>query len=330
MSDESALAGPEAIVDALEAANKLLLATHVHPDGDALGSMVALAAAARQAGKSVDLLLPEGAPERYAFLLGDFQPIGLDQAGALAQQADWIVVLDTHAQAQLEDLWDLLTRHNEKVLVVDHHPTGKLRGKASWIDTSASAVGVQTLELLQLLGWKWDRDQSLALATAITSDTGWLRFENTDGRTLRAMACLVDAGVAPDRLYARLFQQDRPERLALLARALAWLELLDRQRIAVMRILESDFRQTGARTDETENLVNESLRIATVEVAIMLVEQEGRVRVSLRSRGDVDVSRIAAEFGGGGHARAAGLRSDLPLAALKEQLIAATREALSS
>ncbi len=330
MSVESVPVEPEQIADRLARAQVLLLTTHIHPDGDGLGAMLALAGGARRAGKTPHLLLPDGVPDRYEFLAGDTPMAGLEEAQALAEKADAILVLDTHAQAQLEGLWEILNARQEKVIVVDHHPTGALPAAMNWVDTSASAVGVQTLELLERLGWPLGQEEYLALAAAITSDTGWLRFENTDARTLRAMSRLVEAGVAPDKLYARLYQQDRPERLALLARAVASLELFEDQRIAVMQILQEDFRRTGAREDETENLVNQSLQIPSVQIAIMLVEQAQRVRVNLRSRGLVDVSRIAGKFGGGGHARAAGLRSDLPLAALRNKLIHAAREALSA
>lgn len=330
MSVESAPVELERIADRLAQAQVLLLTTHIHPDGDGLGAMLALAGGARRVGKTPHLLLPDGVPDRYEFLAEGNPIVGLEEAQALAEKADVILVLDTHAQAQLEGLWEILISRQEKVIVIDHHPTGAPLGTLGWVDTSASAVGVQALELLEALGWPLGQEEYQALAAAITSDTGWLRFENTDARTLRAMSRLVEAGVAPDKLYARLYQQDRPERLALLARAVGSLELYDDQRIAVMQILQEDFRRTGAREEETENLVNQSLQIPSVQVAIMLVEQAQRVRVNLRSRGQVDVSHIARSFGGGGHARAAGLRSDLPLGALRDKLIQAAREALGA
>jgi phosphoesterase RecJ-like protein len=142
------------------------------------------------------------------------------------------------------------------------------------------------------------------------------------------MARLLDAGVRPDQLYSRLFHADRPERLALQAKALDSLELHGHGQIGTMQLLADDFNQTGARADETENVVNELLRIPQVQVAIMLIENGQNIRVNLRSRGTVDVAAIAHKFGGGGHARAAGLRSETPLNELKQKLLCEAVSAL--
>jgi phosphoesterase RecJ-like protein len=180
-----------------------------------------------------------------------------------------------------------------------------------------------------------------ALAVAITSDTGWLRFANTDSRCLRTVARLLEdgpsgAGVRMDKLYMRLFQCDRPQRLRLTARMLQSLELHCGDRLATMMIRKADFDATGALPEETENLVNEALRMACVETAILLVENgpapDGGgpiVRVSLRSRDEVDVAAVAARFGGGGHARAAGVRQAVPIEKLRDELVKACAEVLN-
>jgi phosphoesterase RecJ-like protein len=318
------------VAASLQAADSLLLLTHVNPDGDGLGAMIALARAAEAVGKTVELFLPDGVPERYAFLLSDRQALGPEQLPRAADAAERIVVLDTAAESQLEQAWSCLTARAEKVVVIDHHLGGKPLGPVGWIDTSACAVGLMVLELLEQMRWPIDQQAAEALAVAIASDTGWMRFENTDARCLQAMARLLDRGVRPDQLYARLFQTDRPERLALQARALDSLELHAGGAIGSMQLQAEDFRATGARPDETENLVNELLRIAQVEVAVMLIENQDNTRVNLRSRGQVDVAAIARKFGGGGHARAAGLRSDTPIPELKSRLLAEAETALAA
>jgi phosphoesterase RecJ-like protein len=290
--------------------------------------MSAVARAARAAGKRVDLVLADPLPQRYAFLLAGEVPAGPDRCEGLADAADAIVVLDTSALAQLRGLEEVLRAHREKVIVIDHHATSDDVGSIQWLDASAAATGVLVRELLEDLRWPLDRAGAEALATAILSDTGWLRFPNTDGRCLRAVAGLFDAGVRPDRLYAKLYQSDRPQRLRLLQRVLGSLELHCDGRLAVMSLRRADFQETAALGDETENLVNEALRIATVEAAVLLAEHEEKVRVNLRSREWLDVSEIARGLGGGGHARAAGLTSDDGLEATKARLIQAIRGAL--
>ncbi|MBL7134803.1 MAG: bifunctional oligoribonuclease/PAP phosphatase NrnA [Phycisphaerae bacterium] len=298
------------------------MVTHGRPDGDGLGSMSALATAARGAGKTVTLFLPDEAPQRYDYLFSELPVVGAEHFAALAADCDLVVILDTCALAQLDGLGAFLPAVKDKIVVIDHHATADDIGSLQWQDTSAAAAGVMVTELIDELGWPIDALTAEALMTAITTDTGWLRFANTDGRCLRAVAELADAGVRPDKLYKRIYQTARPQRLALLRRMLDSLELHCDEKLAVMTIRKADFEATGARADETENLVNESLRLDSVETAILLVENADCVRVSLRSRDDVDVSAVARKFGGGGHKRAAGLRAATDIDQLKGELIA--------
>jgi phosphoesterase RecJ-like protein len=325
------------IAESLRTAKSLLLLTHVHPDGDGLGAMIALARAARAAGKTAQPMIDQWVPWRYTFLfreLGEESYCYTDAFDAAAAKADTIVVLDTCSHSQLGDLAEKLKPLRDKTVVIDHHATNDDIAAVQWIDTSAAAVGVMTLELLDALDWPMDDLSNLSLATAIVSDTGWLRFSNTDSRCLQAMARLVERGVKTDELYRRIYECDRPERLRLLQRILASLELHCDGKLAVMAIRRKDFAETGARPDETENFVNEAMRLADVEVAILLTEPPAdapnaeTIRVSLRSREKVDVATLAKQFGGGGHARAAGLREDTDLDDLKSRLIQVATKAL--
>ena len=332
-----------------------MVVSHDRPDGDALGSMAALVLCASAAGKSATAIVPADAPARYAFLLEGAPAAGPERFGELARQADCIVVADTCALAQLEGLADGLRRFREKVVVIDHHLTRDEVGALQWIDPSAAAAGVMVAELIAQTGWPLGRAAAAALAAAILTDTGWLRFSNTDARALQAVAKLTKAGAKLDELYTRIFQSDRPERLLLKARMLAGLELHCGGRLAVMTIRKADFAETGATQAETEDLVNEAMSLGDVEAAVLVVETDGTVRASLRSkpasppdrgapaamhRGEAppaaggpprvaDVSRIAARFGGGGHARAAGCKRQGTVDEFKAAIIEACRQELA-
>jgi len=319
---------PAEVVARIESASSLLVVTHARPDGDGLGSMAALACCAKAAGRAVTALVPDRVPQRYEALFAEAPATGPERFAALAADVDAIVILDTCAFAQLDGLVDTLREVREKVVVIDHHATADDVGASQWVDRSAAAAGVMVGELLEALGWDVPAAAAEAMMTAVTTDTGWLRFANTDGRCLRAVAAWIDAGVRPDVLYKRIYQSDRPERLRLMARVIDGLELHCGGALAVMTIRKADFEQTGAREDETENLVNEALRIGSVETAVILVENSDCVRASLRSRDAIDVAAIAKEFGGGGHQRAAGLRRDEDLDALKQRLVERCCEAL--
>jgi phosphoesterase RecJ-like protein len=160
---------------------------------------------------------------------------------------------------------------------------------------------------------------------AVCTDTGWLRFSSTDARALGVVGRCIGAGVAPDALYRALYENDRPQRLFLLGRLLANLRYHDGGRIALMTLSAADFAATGATPDETENLISEALRVGAVQVAVLLVEQDGLVRGSLRSKpaSGVDVADVARRLGGGGHARAAGFRLDAPPAEAQALVLAA-------
>lgn len=318
-----------AIVERLRQARSILIITHARPDGDTLGSAAALAGAARSAGKTVHVLVPDASPERYDFLFPDAKLATIDQFDSLAGQVDLVVVEDTCSIAQLDGLGPALAANRQKVVVVDHHTRPEDIGSVRWIDTSAAAAGVMVMELLEELNWPIQGAVAEALMTAITTDTGWLHFANTDARCLRAVAKLLETGIRPDQLFARLFQVDRPERLRLMQRMLGSLELHCGNRLAVMCIRKADFAATGARGDETENLVNEALRMGCVDSSALLVENGEVIRVSLRSRDAVDVAAIAQKFGGGGHARAAGVRISEDIDAVKGRLVKAFEEAFT-
>jgi phosphoesterase RecJ-like protein len=332
MSDEK-----NEIAQRLARAQRILVVTHARPDGDALGSMSALTSAAEAAGKQTAVLVPSDAPARYDFLLTSGKPAPPERFGELADWADTVVIVDTCAFAQLDGLDDALAAAREKIVVVDHHATTDDIGAVRWIDPSSAAAGVLVGELLKLLDWPVGPAAAEALMTAIATDTGWFRFANTDGRCLRAAADLMDSGVSGDKLYRKLFQADRPERIRLLTRALSSMDIRADGAISVMKLRLTDFAETGARQDETENAVNEPMRIGCVEVSMLLTETPetddatpgGRViRVSLRSRGAADVAAVARQFGGGGHVQAAGLRAIGDIDALAERLVAACEKAM--
>jgi len=281
-------------------------------------------------GKTSAIYVPVELPARHEHLVEGLEFITDNDLDISAAKADAIVIIDTSAHSQLPNLDGVLSAHRDKVLVIDHHATGDDIGSTAWRDHTAAATGVMVYELLDHLGWQIDEVSAQMLATAILCDTGWLRFSNTDARSLFAMANLVSLGARPDELHSKLDQSDSHERLQLLHRVLGSLQLHHDAAIATMVLTQEDFRQIGAEMSESENFVNEPLRISTVQVSIMLVEHSDSVRVSLRSKNNVDVAAIARQFGGGGHAKAAGLTGPLPLEELKNRIVEVCSKSLIS
>jgi phosphoesterase RecJ-like protein len=223
---------------------------------------------------------------------------------------DALLVVDTGTWSQLPGLCEKLNGFARPRLVLDHHLTQENWADVKLVRTDAAAAGEIAAQVLR--GWNVPLDKPLATAIflAIASDTGWFQFSNTRPATLRLAADLMEVGVDTDNLYQHLYQNERAERVALQTLAQDSLRLLENGRLAVMMVKRDDFKQTGAALSDTENLINIPLQIKTVEVSILMIDPPdgSPIRVSLRSKGQVDVARFAEQFGGGGHARASGLK----------------------
>jgi nanoRNase/pAp phosphatase (c-di-AMP/oligoRNAs hydrolase) len=325
------------VIDTLSPCKRVLITTHVRPDGDALGSAAALTLALKAKGIDAMVLLLSHLPRKYAFV---FQENDIPFADAETawppdlslDDFDAFVAVDTGTWSQLPGLEQKVLNYKKPRLVIDHHLTQENWADIKLVDTQAAAAGEIIAQLLER--WRVPIDQKLAnaLFVAIATDTGWFQFSNTRPQTMRLAATLMEAGVDTDRLYQLLYQNERKERVSLQARALNSMELLSDDRLAVMRISKKDFEQTGANVPDTENLINLPLQIATVEVSLLLVEPRdfGPVRISLRSKGHLDVAQFAQKFGGGGHARASGLKLEGDFQQAHDQVVAAMLQAMSS
>jgi phosphoesterase RecJ-like protein len=324
------------ILAALSRSKRVLVTTHVRPDGDALGTSAAIVLGMRQKGIAAEVLLLSHLPTKYAFIFNDNDIVHHDAekgwpAALVLENFDALLVVDTGTWSQLPGLRERVENWRVPKLVVDHHLTQEDWADAKLVVTDAAAAGEIAAELLDQWGVRIDKPMASALFVAITSDTGWFQFSNTRPYTLRLAARLMEAGVDTDQLYQLIYQNERAERIALQTRAQQSLELLLDGRLAVMRVRKQDFEETRANVPDTENLINIPLQIRTVEVSVLLTEPRdfGPVRVSLRSKGHVDVARFAEQFGGGGHARASGLKIDKPLQEAHDMVISAMSRAMS-
>lgn len=323
------------IINRLSQCKRVLVTTHVRPDGDAIGTTAALVLAMRKAGIEAHVLLLSHLPTKYAFLFEEnsivYHDVEKQWPAAFAwDQYDLLLIADTGTWSQLPGLQDRIKHWHAPRLVLDHHLTQENWADLKLVVTEAAAAGEIAAELIELWEIPLDAAMATALYVAIASDTGWFQFSNTRPFTHRLAATLIEKGVDTDRIYQMLYQNERAQRVALQTRAMQSLELLGGGRLAVMRIAKSDFAQTGANVPDTENLINIPLQIRSVQVSVLVTEPPDNtpVRVSLRSKGQIDVARFAEGFGGGGHARAAGLKMDMPLQSAHDKVIAALLAAM--
>lgn len=321
----------EAMMTALREACRVVLTTHVRPDGDALGTTAAMALGLSRLGIDAECLVLSEVPPKYAFLYADarvqWRYLKDVDATAMLDGADALLVCDTGTWSQLPGLQEPIEVFGGKKLVLDHHVTQEDWADVKLVDTTAGAAAEVALLLLKRLGIPLDRKLAEPLYAAMATDTGWFAYSNTSPRTLRLAADCVEAGADPDALNGRLYRSERAERIRLFARGLSSLELLEDGRLAVMTLAKADYDAAGATVTDGEDLINEPMKIATVEASLLIGENpqadavaERAVKVSLRSKGQLDCAAFLRQFGGGGHPRAAGARVEGTLAEAKTRV----------
>jgi len=315
----------------VERHQRFLLTAHIRPDGDALGSLLALADGLEAKGKTVQAAIASSIPPRYDFLDPEKRVVPFRAPGDEYRHAEVVVVLDTGTWNQLGDFGALLKAHAGPRVVIDHHLTQDDLGATRFVDTKAEACGRLAYDALTALGAPIGPKTAERLLVALGMDTGWFRHQNTSPATFDLASRLVAAGAVPTRIYELLFEQNSLGRVRLTGLVLSRMEVLHAGRIAITEVRRGDYEATGATPQDSEDLVNYTRSIAGVEVGLFLLEQpRGGVKVSFRSRDAVDVSRLAERFGGGGHRLASGAIVDAPLADVRARVLAAVQAAIDA
>lgn len=303
---------------------RALMLGHVHPDADVLGTLLGLGLALEGRGWTVTYGGPHPPP---AFL--DFLP-GIERyrrLSAVDGPFEVVVLTDCPNPVRAEGLFAQARAAGRTLVNVDHHPDNRRYGDVNWLDVSAAATGEMVYELLVALEAPLSPAIATNLFTAIHTDTGSFRYSNATARTFRTAAALVAAGAEPGRISQALYERRAPDTLRRLGETLTRVEVSTDGLVAWLALPAGTVDPALV---EAEDLVNYPRSIATVRVACLLREANGQVKVSLRGKGDVDVQRIAAAFGGGGHPDAAGFTVAGPLAEATRTVLAAVRAAVQA
>ena len=290
---------------------RFLLTTHVNPDGDGLGSEVAMALWLRSVGKEVRVLNDSVVPTAFLFLT-DVQPMETWDPGIAEKrfdETDALIVLDTSNRQRIGRLAPLLDRHLVPVAIVDHHASHATGfGQVNVIEPDASSTGELVYDLMHEAGVPLTREAAEALYVALMTDTGGFRYSNTDSHAHRMAADLLSHGLDPQKLHAQVHSHASAGRLRFFGEALSAMELLEDGKIVALEVAPEQFQRHGLVGADTEGLVDLPRTIAGVEVVVLFSEIEpGRVKVSLRSTGRVEIDQLCARLGGGGHKHAAGV-----------------------
>ncbi|MBA4372192.1 MAG: hypothetical protein C0402_04960 [Thermodesulfovibrio sp.] len=312
---------PKRLLSGLLREDCFLIATHINPDGDAIGSSLALAEALASLGKKVFLYDRDPVPKYYHFLPGH-RKFGTDLKKALKLDPV-LILLDCNSPARAA-LGEVLFRKN---LVIDHHETAGEFGDLRWIEKDAAATGILIYTLIHSLGLKITKSMATNLYTAIAVDTGTFRYSNTTNEVLRAAAELVGAGAEPNSIAEHLYETWDYGRFKLFLMVMNTLDKKDG--VAIVHVTTDMFSQTGTTAEDTENFANLPRRIDDVNVAVLFRETgSGEWKASLRSKGSANVARVAEQFGGGGHKNAAGFRMKGDLVTVKKTLLKALKKTI--
>lgn len=317
--------------EVIRAHQRIVLTSHIRPDCDALGSELGMALVLEALGKQVRIVNADPTPANLAFIDPQRRLLALGKDINVADLADveLIMVLDTSAWAQLGAMGDVIRGSNAKKIVLDHHVSQDNLGAEQFKNTSAEATGRLVIEAAAALGVKLTPEISMPLFAALATDTGWFRFASTTGDTFRFGGQLVDAGARPEAIYNAIYEKDTLARVQLRGRILARTQTELDGRLVFTFVTREDFEATGAAAADTEDVVNMTLVISGTDVAVICVEQlGGNVKVSFRSRAGLDCSRLAEQFGGGGHKAAAGATVPGPLNTAMGRVLDAVRAAM--
>jgi phosphoesterase RecJ-like protein len=318
---------PEPLLERLRQGRRFLLTSHRNPDGDAIGSEIGLKRLLHRLGKETTIWNRDPTPAVYRPLPGSEEiHAGPEPPAGFPTAFDAAIVLEctqpdrTGLEGPLESL---------PLINIDHHLGNEGYGEVDWVDTSAPAVGAMIFRLAAALGLAIDPETADALLLTLVTDTGGFRYSNTTAEAFDAAAELVRHGARPQTVSHWLYESQPEPMLRLLGEMLRTLELHCGGRIATVSLTREMNEKSGARPGDSEGLIDYPRSIAGVEaVALFRQLDEGGFKVSLRSRGRLDVQRIADRFGGGGHKNAAGFSSDLERTRLFDLTLSAMTEAL--
>jgi phosphoesterase RecJ-like protein len=318
----------ERLAREFRAGRSVAISTHINADGDGCGSEAALARILTAMGMTVRIVNPTPWPDTYEFLLdSDVVDATSEGSGAL-RKADLLVVLDISDVKRLGNLADTVRALKIPKIVIDHHiPSDEPPSDQMLSDTTACATGELIYDLATVLGAELTPKMAVALYVAILTDTGGFRFSNTSARCLAVASQLLAAGVEPEEMYRRLYASHPIGRLHLLRDALATLEVDPAYGISWISVAAGAAEEYGLKSEDLEGLAEHPRSVGGTRMAIFFRDLgHGKIKVSFRSTGDVNVNEFARQFAGGGHAKAAGALIPGTIDEVRHTVVNAARE----
>ncbi|MFH1782707.1 MAG: bifunctional oligoribonuclease/PAP phosphatase NrnA [Candidatus Omnitrophota bacterium] len=307
------------ISNAIKRFSSFLITAHINPEGDSIGSQIALKVLLSKMGKEALIVNESHVPNTLQFISGSEEilkeiPDGFD--------FDAVLVLDCPDFSRIGTVAKYISK--DKVIInIDHHVSNEGFGKYNWVDAGSSSVGEMIFRLFEACKVKIDHDAALAMYVAIMTDTGSFKYSNTSSKTHKAISKLIEKGIKPYEIYTNIYESSTVEDTDLLAEALKTLKVSENKKIAWLWVTKKMLKKTKASLEGTEGIINFARSLKGVEVAIFFRETgtKDRVKVSFRSKGKVDVNKLASGFQGGGHKTASGATVFGKLKAVEKKVI---------
>jgi len=312
----------DTVIDRMSESQTLFLATHVNPDGDAIGSLLSLGLGLQQLGKRIYMYNASPIPAVYRFLPG---VNGVRQSLPSSPEWDAAIILDCGDIERIGEAVDFV-RGIPMVINIDHHVTNTAFGQYRMVDTAACSSAEIVFRLLKRMAVEINPAIASAIYTGILTDTGSFRFANTNSAAYAISAEMVQCGVDPYTVAQHVYGTYSLGRIKLLNMALDSIEISANGKLSLMTLTKDMFAETDTNPEDVDGMINYAKRIEDVKVAALIMENANgaahkRFHVSLRSDGSVDVAEIAASFGGGGHFNAAGFGVETSLKKLRQTII---------
>lgn len=294
------------IANIIRGRKRIIILPHIFPDGDTLGSALALKDALCSLGKDTLIILDDLIPSNLRFLVGDNDIMSTSSFLSLKEKPDLIVTVDSSDIDRLGDRISLLSL-TEDILNIDHHRTNTNYGKYNMVDWEASSCGEIIYRIIKNLKVKLNKKIAKYLYVSLSTDTGSFKYSNTKPETLRIAADLVETGIDKTRIVAELYQNRPISKIKLLTDALSTLEIYYDGKLSIMSLPLQIFDKNKTHPSESDGIIEYGRDIEGVDVAVLLKELSPKeIKVGFRSKYDCDVSLIAKDFGGGGHKKASG------------------------
>ncbi len=304
----------------LRRAESVLICGHIMPDGDCLGSVLAMGLMLESLGKKVTMAGPDPVPEPYHFLPGVERFLVGETPDV---EYDMLIVLDCSVPERLGRGYHELVTGDVVVVNIDHHASSTSFGTYRYIDPLAAAVGEIIFDLFKLMAVDISLEVAICLYTAIITDTGSFQYDSTTPHTHRRVADLLELGVPVAEINTRLYEEKSKSALLLLGAALDTLSISPQGKVCWMTVTREILSDTGAKDEHTDGLVNYARSIRGIEIGMLFHElSDGNYKISFRSKGAASVNRLAALFGGGGHKCAAGCVMQGELEDIRKKVVA--------